>query len=333
MDSSVQVEQHNLKSIYFSRDERLVMNIRQIEVFREIMSAGSVTEAARRLNISQPAISKHLRLMEHDLGFDLFLRKGNQLIPTVEALALIEQVEQVYTGLDSLSRFADDLKRNRHGDLTVAAMPLLAQRWLPKLVASFAKTHSNVSLSIPVRSTDWIARAVAAGTVDIGIGLDRGTEPGIETSKLMCLPLVCVCAPDHTLAGSGRISPRALKGYDLITLSNFDRWPLELDRVLEDSGALPARRLDVFTAHIACELVVHGAGVAIVDALTALDYLEQGLVLRPLDANIAFEISLMQPRLRQSSRVARAMCTIINAAAERIDADVVQFWGKLEDRP
>lgn len=306
------------------------MNIRQVEIFREIMSAGSVTEAASRLNISQPAISKHLRLLEHDLEFDLFQRKGNQLIPTLEAQALIEQVEQVYTGLDSLTRFADDLKRNRHGDLTVAAMPLLAQRWLPKLVASFAKAHANVSLSIPVRSTDWIARAVAAGTTDIGIGLHRGAEPGITATPLMRLPLVCVCSPEHSLAGAAQVTPRALKGEKLITLSNFDRWPLKLNRLLEDNGILPARRLDVFTTHMACELAVHGAGVAIVDALTALDYLDRGLILRPLSVKLAFEISLMQPSLRQSSRVARAMCATITAAASQMEADIARILGELE---
>ena len=110
------------------------MNIRQIENFQKVVSSVSVTKAAHLLSISQPAVSKHLKLMEHDVGFVLFERKGNQLEPTSEALALFEQVDQIYTGMDALSRFAADLRDNQLGRLSVAAMPLLAHRWLPSII-------------------------------------------------------------------------------------------------------------------------------------------------------------------------------------------------------
>ena len=58
------------------------MNIRQIEIFKAIMEGGSVTQAAHNLNIAQPSVSKHLKLLEYDLGFALFERSGNKLIAT-----------------------------------------------------------------------------------------------------------------------------------------------------------------------------------------------------------------------------------------------------------
>ena len=81
------------------------MNIRQVEVFKAIMDAGSVTGAAGKLHVSQPSVSKHLGLLEADLGLELFLRVGNKLVPTSEAEALYDQVARTYHGLEHLDRY------------------------------------------------------------------------------------------------------------------------------------------------------------------------------------------------------------------------------------
>ncbi|WP_299849075.1 LysR substrate-binding domain-containing protein [uncultured Roseovarius sp.] len=303
------------------------MNIRQVEIFQKVMSSGSVTKAARLLNISQPAVSKHLKLMEYDVGFVLFERKGNQLEPTSEALALFEQVDQIYTGMEALSRFAGDLRDNQLGDLSVAAMPLLAQRWLPSVVGKFAKEHPTVSLSVPVRSTDWVARAVAAGRADIGLGLERSNDHGVISEPLMRLPLVAVFEQGHALSSDAALKFSDLVGHDLITLSNFDRWPLKLNDILASNRVRPTRCLEVFTAHIACELALHGAGVAIVDLMTALDFQDKGLSIRTLDTDISFQIMLLRPKHRRETRVASSLKEEIIEAAQTTEKQILNFLG------
>lgn len=292
------------------------MNIRQVEIFQRVMSSGSVTGAARLLNISQPAVSKHLKLLEHDVGFALFLRKGNLLEPTAQALALYEQVDQIYTGIDALDRFAEELRDNQVGDITIAAMPLLAHRWLPQLIAQFARDHPKLSLSVPIRSTDWISRAVAAGRADLGLGLYRKNDVGIISEPLMRLPLVVVFDQNHALASPEPLRIEDLKQHELITLNNFDRWPLELNDLLEREGVRSSRTLEVFTAHMACELALHGAGVAIVDLLTARDFQDRGLALRFLDTDISFQIALLRPKHGRQSGISSELCDSIIAAAE-----------------
>ena len=104
------------------------MNLRQIEVFRAVMEAGTVTGAATRLHVSQPAVSKQLRALEEDLGFAVFDRAHGRLIATAEAHALYDQAERVFTGVDQLQRFGRDLNEAKHGHLVVAALPLLSNR-------------------------------------------------------------------------------------------------------------------------------------------------------------------------------------------------------------
>lgn len=277
------------------------VNIRQIEVFKAVMDAGSVTGAARRLNISQPSVSKHLRQLEERLGIRLFVRMGNRLTPKPEAHALFDQVERVYRGLDHLSRFAENLSHYRQGEILVAAMPLIAHRWLPRFIAAFLHRHPDVSVSLPVRSSQWISQWVAAARVDLGIGMSNGDEPGILREPLMELPLVCVMPPYHRLAQRGTIEPRDLDGESLITLSNFSQYRLAVEQVLESHGVAFRRRVDTFTTYVAAELARQGVGVAIIDMLTAAEFAQDGLVSRPFKPLTSFQIYLLRPAHRPGS--------------------------------
>ncbi|WP_333827898.1 LysR substrate-binding domain-containing protein [Pararhodobacter sp.] len=269
-----------------------MLNIRQIEVFKCIMEAGSITEAARRLHVSQPSVSKHLSLLEARLRLQLFERTGNKLVPRPEALALHNQIEQVYSGLDKLNGFMADLAQNRHGEVLIAAMPLLAHRWLPRVLAPFLKQHPGISASLPVRSSQWVNQWVAAGRVDLGIGMGDD-EPGVNRESLMTLPLVAVMSADHPLASPHPLERQALSGQSLISLSNFDYSPRLFDNLLSAPDITPGRRIQTFTTYVACELARHGLGVALVDALTALEFREAGLHIRPLTDAPRIEICLL----------------------------------------
>lgn len=283
------------------------MNARQVEIFRLVMLTGSVTETAKRLHVSQPAISKQMRLLEDDVGFTLFRRSGNRLHPTDEAMALFEQAEMLYRGLDQLDRFAEDLRESRRGMLSVATMPLLSQGWLPRTVADFLRDRPDVSLSLVARSTDWIARSVAAGRSDLGLGLFRKDELGVIQTPLLQLPLVCVCPRGHPLGARKRIEIEDLAGHDLIAPSNFDPLHLALPQPLAQLISAQKRRLEVFTTQTALELAMNGVGVAIVDVMTALERPSDTVCVRPIGQNIAFNIVIMAPRHRSHSRLVQAM--------------------------
>ena len=291
------------------------MNIRQVEVFKAIMDTGSVTEAAGRLNVTQPSVSKHLKLLEFDLGLALFARTGNKLMPTPEARALYDQVDRLYRGLDQLNRFSDGLKHHQHGQITVGAMPLIAQRWLPQIVGTFLDAHDRVSFSLPVRSSQWIYESVAASRVDIGIGLSRKDDAGVHRERIMSLPLVCVVPQAHALAEREVITPRDLKGESLVTLSNFDHWRLAVETALEKDQIEPRRRVDTFTTFVACELVLKGVGIAIVDALTALEYAGAEVTIRRFVPQLSFEIFLLRPRHGVPPALAMRFADVIKESA------------------
>ncbi len=297
------------------------MNIRQIEIFKAVMESGSVTAASQKLNISQPAVSKYLKLLEEDTGLKLFERTGNRLVPTLEATTLFDQVERSYRGLDQLSRFVTGLKHHPAGEISVAAMPMLARRWLPEMLGPFLIENTDVSLSLPIRSSGWIADAVSAGQVDIGIGLKMGDTAGVHYEHIMRVPLVCVITANHALADQTVVVAKDLAPHTLITLSNFDQWRLAVETALDNSGARPIRRVDTFTTQVACELVARGVGIAIVDALTAIDYAGRDLEWRLFRPELSFEIALMSSAYRPGSHLGGILIEALRSyAAETEEA-------------
>lgn len=295
------------------------MNIRQIEIFKAVMEAGSVTAASQKLHISQPAVSKYLKLLEEDIELKLFDRSGNRLTPTLEATTLFDQVERSYRGLDQLSRFVTGLKHHPAGEIAVAAMPMLARRWLPEILGPFLIENTNVSLSLPIRSSGWIADALSAGQVDIGIGLKMADTAGVDYEHIMRVPLVCVMKSDHPLAEQDVVVARDLAPHTLITLSNFDQWRLAVETALENSGARPIRRVDTFTTQVACELVARGVGIAIVDVLTAMDYAGRDLEWRLFRPALVFDIALMQSTYRPGSLLGGILVEALRQHAEKTE--------------
>src|SRR5271154_2441336 len=105
------------------------MNLRQIEVFRAVMLAGSVTDAARLLRVSQPAVSRLLRHTEDRLGMPLFKRTKGRVYPTEQAQVLAE---------------------SRSGRLRIAVSPSLGLAFVPKAIALFCKPRPKVKISLEV---------------------------------------------------------------------------------------------------------------------------------------------------------------------------------------
>ena len=100
-----------------------MINLRHVEVFYAIMRAGSITAAARVLNVTQPAVSVALRQLEARLRMKLFDRSGGRLQPTPEARALLPDVAEIFGRIGAVERLSQDLASGARGVFTVAATP------------------------------------------------------------------------------------------------------------------------------------------------------------------------------------------------------------------
>ncbi|MGI9421608.1 MAG: LysR family transcriptional regulator, partial [Hyphomicrobiaceae bacterium] len=97
------------------------MNFRQIEAFRAVCETGSMTAAGEALGIPQPAISRLIRDLVQQFDLQLFTRKGARISPTQDAIALQQEVERCFDGLEQVVKFANGLNRSRNEQLRIAA--------------------------------------------------------------------------------------------------------------------------------------------------------------------------------------------------------------------
>jgi DNA-binding transcriptional LysR family regulator len=134
-----------------------MLSAKQIEIFYEVYKNASMTAAAEKLEISQPSISKTLRIIENKLNFKLFLRQGKKLIPTHEADDLFEHASIVNSQLKSFNAIANTYKSRSADFINIGTTPSLAESIIPKIIKKYNKINPAVKFNlINLNSIDLI---------------------------------------------------------------------------------------------------------------------------------------------------------------------------------
>lgn len=272
-----------------------VLQIKSLEVFREIIRLGSVTAAARSLGISQPAASRLLSQLESDLGFRLFHRSKGRLFPVSHALLLYEEATLALAGIERIADLARDIRETNVGRLRLVAPPSFAEGPLVKLVASFLALHPGIRMDIDSRTRPTVMNQVATRAVDCGFGKLPIDHPGIRIRPLLVSPTVCVISPEHPLArGTAPIGPRELSGEPLIFVGDAtSHTRMRIDRAFRDAGKIPNVRMDAHNVGAACALAAEGIGIALVNELLSRRSSWTGVVSRRFTPDIEQEYVFM----------------------------------------
>lgn len=265
------------------------MRLRHIEIFEAIRQAGSLTQAATLLNISQPAASKILAHAEAQLGFKLFERVKGRLVPTREADILAPQVARLNQDLASIKRLAANLRQGKHGHLRIGCAPAIGLGLLPLTIQSFHQQKSTATFEISTLHSAELIAGLRAHELDLIITFDTTEHPGVtrkvigqtELAHLSCNPATAPVHLDH-------LPPR-----DLIVLDARDQVGALLESALASSNVQVNAQIVVQTYYVACGLVEAGCGDAIVDMLTGRAMLKPGMVLRRLTPTVPIPICIM----------------------------------------
>lgn len=276
------------------------MNIthRHIEVFRALMSTGSVTAAAQALFSSQPTVSRELARMESLLGLTLFDRVRGRLRPTAQALALFDEVQRSYVGMDRILSVASQLKQFSSGHISVLCLPVFSHSLLPGAMARFAAKHPAVSIAVTPQESPFLEQWLTSQSHDLGLIEHARALPGTHQQLLLQADEVCVLPEGHALLAKPVLDLADFAAQPLVTFPPSDPYRQLLDSLLAQEGVLPRHVVQTHSAASVCAMVKHGLGLAVVNPLTALEYLGTGLAMRPLSYSIPFQVSLVRPERR-----------------------------------
>ena len=118
-----------------------MLSAKQVEIFYEVYRHASMTAAAESLNISQPSISKTLRVIEKNLNFKLFLRQGKKLVPTHEADDLFQHASVVHSQLKSFNAIANTYKTRSIDYINIGTTPSLAESIVPEIMKKYNEVN------------------------------------------------------------------------------------------------------------------------------------------------------------------------------------------------
>lgn len=279
------------------------MYIRQLEAFKAVMSMGSVSRAAELLCISQPAVSQLINQLEFYCGFSLFERKGKRLHPTREAEALLVEVEAMFAGVNRVSRVATALREQKWGALTFGAFPAIARRVLPEIVADYAAEKPNIVFHLQSMRSRSLIDAVASHQLDFGISFIPGDRDEIESIPLQTLKAVCILPVGHPLSEKQSIKAQDLAGQPFVSLGPQDQSRMLIDKIFDDLQIPRKMQIETGQSETACSFVALGAGVSVVDPISAAGCRDGDLVVRKFEPEIKFNIWLIRPRMQAQSSV------------------------------
>jgi len=278
------------------------MNFQQLRYVRETVRRGlNLTDAATALHTSQPGVSKQIRELETELGFDIFVRRGKRITALTEpGKAVLAIIERVLQEAENLKRAAHDFSDQDAGALTIATTHTQARYALPRVVGEFKRRYPRVHLTLQQGNPLQLAEMVRAGAADIAIA----TEALEDFPDLLALPAYtwnhcAVVPPRHALLKAGALTLEALAKFPLVTYDSAFAGRTHIDAAFAARGLAVDVVLSAIDADVIKTYVELGLGVGIIAAM-AFDA-KRDLTLRAIDCAHLFRSNTTRVAVKRGS--------------------------------
>lgn len=192
------------------------MNLDYLVTFKEVIRLGSFSEVARKLSISQPAVSFQIQKLEQELGVRLIDRRQKTLMMTEAGKRLLAFTKLVDKEHRSLVHDLEQLREEVTGNLAIAASTMPGDFILPPILSEFKRRHPIVNIKVAVTDSARVIEAVKSGEYDIGFCGVSPEDRELEAVKIAEDEIVLIVFPEHPFAGRKRVSFLEVSGEPLI---------------------------------------------------------------------------------------------------------------------
>ena len=301
------------------------MKLHQLRYLAAIAQSGlNITAAAQKLHTSQPGVSKQIKLLEDELGFQIFVREGRNLTRiTPSGQQVIERALRILQEAQSIRDLSAELRDEGRGSLSLGTTHTQARYVLPDVIRKFRGSYAQVRLNLHQGTSEQIAEMVAQDRIDCAIA--TGSEHLFADLTLMpCYrwQRTVIVPREHPLASAGRLTLRALANHPLITYTFSFTGPSSLHEAFARSGLVPNVAITARDADVIKTYVRLGLGVGIVASM-AMDPREDADLVA-LDAAHLFAAHTTWIGFRRGTLLRKYMYEFAQLLAPHLDRRLVE---------
>lgn len=301
------------------------MKLQQLRYIWEVAHHDlNVSATAQSLYTSQPGISKQIRLLEDELGVEVFSRSGKHLTRITPAgVKIIETAGEILRKCESIKQIAQEFSHERKGVLTLSTTHTQARYALPPVISRFMQSYPDVSLNMHQGTPTQISEMAVNGTADFAIATE-GMELFHELIMMPCYRWNrCVIVPKgHPLAEAGKLTLEALSAQPLVTYIFGFTGRSKLDDAFSHEGLSPKVVFTAADADVIKTYVRLGLGVGIVAKMAVDPKVDDDLVV--IDASHLFESSVTHLGFRRGTFLRGFMYDFIEAFAPHLTRERIE---------
>lgn len=302
------------------------LTLRQLATFREVMRSNSISQAARAVGRTQPAVSTMIANLEDELGFALFVREHGKLTPTPEARYFFEESEAILERIDRTERTVQRIRNLEEGKLRIACHPAASSVFLPRLLTDFLTDKDHLEVALIMRSSDVIEDLIASQQYDIGFAETPSPRASINQVDFE-LECVCVVPAGDPLAKVPFVTPHDLDGKPLAVLFEEHTTAIQTEKAFQSEGCEFDKRFELRTFFPGLQFVAAGACYMICDMITAYSHMLQEhasnkMVIRRFRPWISNSVSVLTPGYSTPALAPQAFRKLLVEAIEAMKKDV-----------
>ena len=268
------------------------LTLRQIEMFRAVMTAKSFVGAARLLRVAQPTVTNVIARIEDKLGLPLFQRRSGRIYPTAEAVAVLAEIDRAFVQLEQAVARIDQVARRETALLRLGAAPSVGRRLIPEVLKALVGRHDGLTVHLDILSVAQVLDYVLGGPGECAVSVFPIAHGAVRSSRVGRARLVCLIPHDMAGQFGAMVEPAELAGQSLIAFEPHTVHGQVMARFLDLASAAPGRTHLVRFAESAVGLAEAGIGIALVDEFSASSADLARVVVRPVAFPPAFEIFL-----------------------------------------
>jgi LysR family transcriptional regulator for metE and metH len=243
------------------------VTLKQLRVLAAVVRTGSVTAAAQQLNVSPPAVTLQMQLLQDQAGLPLVERAASVTTATDAGLEILRAVEQIETIMADCNATLAAIAGTKRGIVSVGVIST-AKYFAPRALGAFARSHPGIELKITIGNRAEMIEGLQHYEIDIAV-MGRPPEGlDFDVTAIGDHPHVIIAPPDHPLAHAGMIKPAQLAGETFLVREPGSGTRGLMERFFAESGLAPKIGMQIGSNETIKQAVIAGLGIAFISGHT-----------------------------------------------------------------